>query len=403
MSLEGSLRTRLETALGRAVQEQAPIELEGTKIEATLRPSSAAGLASALEIVAEAGLGVLVRGGGTALEEANAPCRARLLLETTDLSAPPRVEIEEGVAWIAGGTPLAQVHAALEGSGSELPVDPPEPGGTLGGTLARGAAGVRCGPVRGAVLGLEVARPTGEVTRCGGRVVKNVTGYDLNKLYTGSHGSLGVITGAWMRLRPVPTATRSLVVSGVSEAPQVLEAARLPTARIAALASGGDEASSLLLELAGAEAAVDGDARFLAETLGARDLDGDAGERVAAYRREGPLRVRHGVTATGGFEAAATLREAGAVCLHDVKQGLVFSRWAEAAPQAREAAAIDAALRRASKEASGAFVVEAAPVSWREGREVFGGAAATLALQRALKAAYDPAGVLNPGRFVGGL
>jgi glycolate oxidase FAD binding subunit len=401
MTLDAGLRARLEQALGSAPEEHATLELEGAKLEATLRPRTAAGLAAGLAVLAEAGLGVLVRGGGSALEQANAPCRADLLLETTGIDAPPRVELDEGVVWVAGGTPLAEVHAALEGSGSELPVDPPEAGATLGGSLARGVPGVRGGPARGAVLGLEVARPTGDVSHCGGRVVKNVTGYDLNKLYTGSHGSLGVITGAWLRLRPVPAARLGLLVAGVSEAETVLAAARRPTVRIAVLETGTDAGTGLHLELAGAEGALDEDARFLAAELGATEVD-DVAERVAALRGGGPLRVRHGTTASGGFEATATLRGAGATCLHDVRHGFVTSCWPEAAPQAREAAAIDAALRRAAKEGQGAFVVEAAPVAWREGREVFGATAATLALQRALKSAYDPSGVLNPGRFVGG-
>ena len=109
--------------------------------------------------------------------------------------------------------PLRDVREALAASGWELSLDPPGRDSTVGGCLAAASVGPRAlglGLPRDQVLGLTVSLASGERVRCGGRVVKNVTGYDLNKLYTGSFGSLGVIESAWLRLRAAPRALGEL-------------------------------------------------------------------------------------------------------------------------------------------------------------------------------------------------
>jgi glycolate oxidase FAD binding subunit len=399
----------LAAALGTdAVFEHEPRAVEGAKLEATLRPGSGEALAEALRVLTAEQMSALVRGGGSRLATANAPCRARVLLDTSALAFEPELDAEEGVMRCAAGSPLAALHERLAGSGWELPLDPPGPAATLGGALASAAVGPRFALPRDAVLGLGVVLASGERIRCGGRVVKNVTGYDLAKLFVGSFGSFGVIEWAWLRLRPAPEATRVMLAETVTEA-QALAAARRPSVRAAALVDGSlleadASAPRLVVELAGDAAAVAEDAAWLETECGAREGEPSALERVRKAQAAGPLRIRVAALPSELPAVAEALRAAGGELLVHPARGLAWARFALAGPD--DEAGVDRALAaatRAAGGASGARRIEEAPLAARVGREVFGGADASLSLERALAAQYDPHGILNPGRYVGGL
>jgi glycolate oxidase FAD binding subunit len=407
---------RLLDGLGpEAVFVHEPRAVEGARLEATLRPKSGEALAEALRLLGAEALPALVRGGGSRLATANAPCRARVLLETGDLAFPPEVDAEEGVMRCAAGSRLAALGEALAGSGWELPLDPPGRASTLGGALAAAAVGPRFAQPRDAVLGLGVVLASGERIRCGGRVVKNVTGYDLAKLFVGSFGTLGVIEWAWLRLRPAPEETRTCVAPlglDPEHDAAALAAARRPTVRAAALVDAallaelapGEAPRWLVVELAGDVAAVAADAEALERANGAIPFEAGALERVRAAQGAGPLRLRIAALPARLPAAALLLREAGGELLVHPARGLAWARFPLEGPD--DERGVDRALRAATTaaaEAEAARRIEEAPVAAREGREVFGGAAATLALERALKHQYDPAGLLNPGRFAGGL
>jgi glycolate oxidase FAD binding subunit len=407
---------RLVAALGAdSVFAHEPRVLEGAKLEATLRPNGGEALATALRLLSEDALPALVRGGGTRLATANAPCRARVLLETQRLAEPAEIDAEEGVARLPAGAKLSALRGELAGSGWELPLDPPGVGATLGGALAAAAQGPCFGSPRDVVLGLGFVLASGERIRCGGRVVKNVTGYDLAKLFVGSYGTLGVIEWAWLRLRPVPEETRICVAplaadDGEADA-AALAAARRPTVRAAAwvdaalhpapLPEGAPRA--LVVELAGDAAAVEQDAAGLASALGAAPGEPAALDAVREAQGAGPLRVRIAALPSGLAVAAEALRNGGGAVLAYPARGLVWARFALEGPEdERGASRALRAANEAARRAGGACLLEASPVAAREGREVFGGTAATLALERAIKRQYDPAGILNPGRFAGG-
>ena len=407
---------RLAEGLGREqVFAHEPRSVEGARLEATLRPASGEALAEALRVLGEEALPALVRGGGSRLACANAPCRARVLLETGALAFPPEIDAEEGVARVAAGSRLASLREALAGTGLELPLDPPGRDATLGGALAAAAVGPRFDQPRDAVLGLGVALASGERIRCGGRVVKNVTGYDLAKLFVGSFGTLGVIEWAWLRLRPAPEATRVCVAPLGLDAEHdaaALAAARRPSVRAAALvdakllaeAAPGEAPRWLVVELAGDAGAVAADAEALAHDHGALHAEASVLERVREAQGEGALRVRVAALPTRLPAAALLLREAGGELLAYPARGLLWARFPLEGPS--DERGVDRALRAATAaaaDASGARRIEEAPLPARAGREVFGGASSALALERAVKRQFDPAGLLNPGRFVGGL
>jgi len=406
---------QLAAALGpESVFVHEALAVEGAQLEASLRPSSGEALAVTLRLLSEHGLSALVRGAGTRIATANAPCRARVLLETQGLSEAALIDAEEGVARFAAGARLESLREALAGSGWELPLDPPGDASTLGGTLAAAAQGPRFGSPRDVVLGLGVVLASGERIRCGGRVVKNVTGYDLAKLFVGSFGTLGVIEWAWLRLRPAPEATHTCVAAlepGVAGDAAALVAARLPTVRAAAVADAAllpdalaVASRVLIVELAGDAAAIDRDAEALSSRYGAVPTEPAALEALRTAQGAGPLRVRVAALPSALPAAAEVLRSGGALVLAYPARGLLWARFRLSGPEDERSA--ERALRAATlaaRAAGGSYLLEAAPLAARQGREVFAGAASTLALERAVKHQYDPAGILNPGRFVGGL
>lgn len=427
----------LRGALGdEAVLEHAVVEVDGCPLGATLRPATGESLAAALAMLSERGLSVLVRGSGTALSLGNPPLDAGLFLSTEALAGVDDFDAEDGVAHVLAGTRLAELRRQVEPHGWELPLDPPGEERTLGGTLASAALGPRrlgFGAARDCVLGLEVALASGVRTRCGGRVVKNVTGYDLSKLYTGSFGTLGVIEAAWVRLHPLPACVmeRAAPVEAGSEAFELgLAASRRPAARVAALLTPRlarrlspelvfDSQWLLVSEFAGDADTSRDDAIWLERLAGASTSshgDGGAscepGELTAGLRGlqgalpEG-LRARIAVLPSALEQSCAPLLEAGAELLVYPGLGLIYASFGlDAQPGEPEAGSLDAALaavERAVERGNGSWVLEELPARAKPGREVFGVAAATLSLMRVLKGRFDPRGVLNRGRFCGGI
>jgi glycolate oxidase FAD binding subunit len=289
---------------------------------------------------------------------------------------------DEGVCHVRAGTPLAELRASVRAGGWELPLDAPGSGATVGGVVAAAAVGPRAqgfGLPRDLVLGLEVALASGERTRCGGRVVKNVTGYDLNKLYTGSFGTLGVIEGAWLRLRPLPERTAVLEAAGSNlegVCERGLAAARLPSARAAAIAASAQSPTGrdvrLVVELAGDARSVEHDAAWLEEHCEALPADGAALDRLRGLQAAGPgpsgLRFRIDALPSRLEPALAQLCGVSATVLAYPGLGLLYAE--VALESERRPEDVDAAFRRAARTAraaGGGFACEAAP-AWAKRR-----------------------------------
>jgi glycolate oxidase FAD binding subunit len=412
------------------VSASGPVEVEGIKVGETWLPADAEALAEAVRSLGARGLAAFVRGAGTELPQGNLPRRADVLLSTQALAGIEELDADEGVARVRAGTPVSELREAAHREGLDVPLDPPARASTVGGALAAAALGPRClgyGRARDAVLGLDVVLGSGERTRCGGRVVKNVTGYDLAKLYVGSLGTLAVITHAWLRLRPLPEEVRVLAAPFPAKPASIeaaLECARLPGVRAAALVGAalagelGDSlpnaergGSLLVIELASDAPVVSQTAELLASHHGAVGVASETIAAVAALegaaeepRFTASLRVRVSARPSRLAAAHAALCAGTAAVVVHPGLGLLQARFA--LEPGDGAARIDAALatlREAARAGEGSAVVAAAPVSVREGRDVFGGAAPTFTLMQRLKAELDPRGVLNPGRFVVGI
>ncbi|MFL1379265.1 MULTISPECIES: FAD-binding oxidoreductase [unclassified Nocardiopsis] len=280
----------------------------------TARPRNVEELAGLLAEAARHNRSVAARGGGTALDWGGRPTSVDLLVDTGALS---RIDHDAGdlVVEVGAGAPVADLAGVLAAAGQRLSVDPVRAGGTVGGLLATGLSGPRrllTGALRDLVIGMTVVRPDGVVARSGGRVVKNVAGYDLAKLHVGGHGTLGVIASAAFRLHPLPPALRTLGVSPptAAAAEQALDALRRSTVVPAAVEldrlPGGELRLTVVLEgtPAGVEARAAQTARLLAAAL-------PAGTRVTpettgASRTSAPTDGREAPQAPGNGGTPAT-------------------------------------------------------------------------------------------------
>ncbi|HEY3976361.1 MAG TPA: FAD-binding oxidoreductase [Streptosporangiaceae bacterium] len=172
-------------------------------------PATEAEASALLTAAAGLGLAVLPRGGGTRLAWGAAPARCDLVVDTWQLNAVLEHSAGDQVVRAQAGVPLAALARVLAEAGQRLAVDPADAGGTVGGLLATGVAGplrLRYGTPRDLLIGVTMVRADGAVARAGGKVVKNVAGYDTGKLLAGSYGTLGLITDATFRVHPAPAA-----------------------------------------------------------------------------------------------------------------------------------------------------------------------------------------------------
>ncbi|HEY7781082.1 MAG TPA: FAD-binding oxidoreductase [Ktedonobacterales bacterium] len=192
----------------------------GTRPLVVGEPASDEELAAALAFANDQGLAVIIRGGGTQMDM-GAPSRAgEILISTAALDGIVEHAPHDQTITVRAGTPIAALQARLAESRQWLALDSVlAPGATIGGIIATNASGarrLRYGGVRDQLLGVRVALADGTIARGGGKVVKNVAGYDLPKLFTGALGTLGVVLAATFRLYPLPAASRTVVLEAAT-------------------------------------------------------------------------------------------------------------------------------------------------------------------------------------------
>src|SRR5215469_395805 len=180
-------------------------------------PDSVEQVAQIVGLANRQGLKLLARGGGSRINLGGIPEQIDVLLETTKLTRLLEHEAPDLTCHVEAGITLVALQAKLASKGQRLALDPPDAQqATIGGILASNASGprrLRYGTARDMVIGLRVIQANGEIARSGGNVVKNVAGYDLNKLYIGSLGTLGIIVEANFKLQPLPIRERTLILT----------------------------------------------------------------------------------------------------------------------------------------------------------------------------------------------
>jgi glycolate oxidase FAD binding subunit len=383
--------------------------LDGVPVQLVLRPADADELAGCLAEARSSRTAVVLSCGRTKLAWGNRPDADGLV--RIDLSRLDRiVELNpaEGIATVQAGVPVAELARAAEAQGVRTLLDGSHVGASVGGSIATDAYGPGVTPLRrlrNELLGLEVVLSGGQRTRAGGRVVKNVTGFDLVRLYCGSFGTLGALCEATLRVHPLPEALRvsSRSFATWSEALEALrdgvEGGLDPDGAGLTRRAGAIE---LLWRLEGGAADVAGRAGALAGERRSEELwreldvlrtgdpslaaDPDAAKpaRVRLFARPSDTRALiDAVEARAGAEALRLVLPL---------VGVVFCE-----PEEQR---IDALLEAAERESWGLFVESASP-AWKVSRDVFGRAPEGLGLMRGLKERFDAERVLAPGRFVG--
>ena len=344
-------------------------------------------------------------GGGTKSGWGN-PANGATELSTLGLDRIVEHNAGDLTAVVEAGVPLRRLQDELAAHGQMLALDPPGDDATIGGIVSTGDSGPlrhRYGGPRDLVLGVTVALGDGTVARAGGKVIKNVAGYDLGKLMTGAYGTLGLIVEVALRLHPLPraTATASGEVEGGAALGRLAQAASHAQFEPIALDYDWDGRVGRVYARFGG---VDPQAQAEAFTKVLRDAGGDAyvmtddsdlWRRQAARQRSSSgtvVRVSHtqsqlaALCSIGGVSASI-----GRVAL-----GLSWVTIAEPAPE------IVANMRGALAPA--ACVVLDAPVAVRERVDPWGvGEGPELALMRRAKERFDPRGVCNRGIYVGGI
>src|SRR5271170_7093604 len=190
----------------------------GVQPRLVLEPANEQQLAAVLRLANDAGLAVIPRGGGTKLSWGNPPARADIVLSTARIDKIIEHAWADLTVSVEAGCSIQKLQSTLAQHGQRLALDPlwPEQA-TIGGVLSTNDSGslrLRFGALRDLIIGVTLALPDGTLASSGGKVVKNVAGYDLPKLITGALGTLAVITRAIFRLHPLPRNAKTLSISG---------------------------------------------------------------------------------------------------------------------------------------------------------------------------------------------
>ncbi|MDT4955452.1 MAG: hypothetical protein QOJ02_3590 [Acidobacteriota bacterium] len=397
-------------------------------------PASIEEACEVLRLAAGEGWAVVPAGSGTWLDAGNPLCRADVIVSTRRMRRIIEHEPADLVATAEAGVTLSALNDELARAGQWLPLDPPDDGrATIGGVVATGMGGAQSfgyGLPRSSVIGMRVALPDGRLIKAGGRVVKNVAGYDLCKLFTGSYGTLGLILELTFKLRPKPVQTTTVAAcapldSLLRTARSVLNARLLPvaiellsTSVAAQLAvSNAEIHPALLIRYAGTPETVAFQTEETIKRLRSEDatvncavLDVDEnywrklaelplhdenqfGWRASVRPTELQTFLKLAMEDGGSAHPSSSLWHAGT---GDGRLRVISS-------PAEDAASCIASLERlraGARASGGSLVIENAPPEIKKAFDVWGVSGASQPLMQRVKNQLDPADTLSPGRFV---
>lgn len=394
-----------------------------------VHPRTVAEVCEAARRQAESGGAVYPQGGKTALDYGRPPARPGAALDLTGLNRVVDYPHADMTITVESGITVSALRAALAENRQRLLIDVPQPDqATIGGAQATAACGPRRfgqGRARDQIVGVSFVTAQGVEVKGGGRVVKNVAGYDFPKLLTGSLGTLGVITQMTLKVRPIPEASSLAWVSfpraepierwlaglnSSSTRPIALDALN-PTAARAVAGSVGLENGDAWALIVGFEDNADSVARQIDELgreLGRRDFEV---LRDAAAEPLWSALTEFQAEASAAFACVANLRASRAV---PFLEGLDPERWAAQAhagngvihmrtigdwTEEKAGEAVDG-LRATAVRDGGNLIVARCPTAWKNRLRVWGEPRPDWALAEGIKRALDPAGIMNPGRFV---
>jgi glycolate oxidase FAD binding subunit len=393
-------------------------------------PATVPEAAATMRAAAELGLTVVPRGSGSRLSWGLPPSSCDLVIETGRLDRVLEHASGDWIARLQAGVGMELLAEMLGEAGQQLSLDVPTPAGgnagPVGGVLATGMAGprrLRYGTPRDLVIGITVVRADGRVARSGGKVVKNVAGYDLGKLFAGSFGTLGLIAEATFRLHPVPAAAGYITLEcGTAAAAADAVAAAVESQLQASAveidrpAPGAPVRLGVLLEgnPAGVPARVSGMRELLGSGAAAsEEAPGWWGHGAAAASDSTLIRIAFWSGALravlDGLDSAAAAAGVEPAVGGSPGAGVLYAAvdsLAEPGAVARFVASLRADVGQRPAEgfppARGSVVVLNAPPLVRAAVDVWGPVPGA-ALMRSVKDQFDPGHRMAPGRFAGGI
>lgn len=415
-----------------------PYELNGLDPKQIETPASLDELARIVAVAAKENAAIVPWGGGTLQHLGNAPRRYDLAIDLTRLNRVLEYAPDDLTITVEAGTTIAAIQAALDSHSQFIPLDPPLPAhATIGGTLATNANGplrLRYGSARDFTLGMSVVNAEGKITKSGGKVVKNVAGYEMAKLNIGAFGSLGVIAQATFKVYPKPKEEITVVAEfkdanaacqavkafwSLTTLPLAIELFDAKLARAVGL-KVGENSFAIAVRFGGTKTVADGaahKAKAAAQDAKTKNIESisDKGLQDKIADLPATLRETHA--------AGALLR----IGLPPSKLNSAIEKIAERASAvgiesyelyAHAATAVlyvafDANAEKMVEEIKhwrwalspleAHLVIEYAPGTVKEMVSVWGDTGAEHFIAQRLKEKFDPQWILNPGRFVGGL
>jgi len=420
-AIDSTLRKAFIDILGaEKVRPTTPADsISGVQPQLILEPATESELAAALRLADESKLAVIPRGGSTKLGWGNSPSRADVILSTARLNKILEHAWADLTVSVEAGCAIQTLQETLAQHGQRLALDPLWPErATIGGILSSndsGALRLRFGALRDLIIGVTIALPDGTLASSGGKVVKNVAGYDLPKLVTGALGTLGVITRAVFRLHPLPHNTRCFTVSRTSAEDTQKLVLAIQDSKLAhvalqsCLTAKSTPTIDILFE--GTEAGLDAQAARLRTLCGSAQISEASSATWNARQdlwsfsnREETAVAKISVLPTDLARSIELFRRtANSGHFYWKSQmyaiGLGWLRLEGPSDRLHQALI---ALQPAIEKMGGSLVLLHRPTSM-PAFDAWGTPGDSLSLMKSIKRQLDPANTLNPGRFVGGI
>ena len=427
MSNAAALRDELQRIVGEpGILPDAQIAnytIDGLTPKAVVLPASVWEIQDVLRFAAAQHLSVIPAGSGSKLQSGNPPEKVDIVLAMTRINEVVEYEPADLTVTVEAGIQLTALQEKLADNGQFLPLNPPYASRcTLGGIVAANASGSLClryGTARNLVLGLRVVHASGTVVKSGGKVVKNVAGYDVNKLYIGSFGTLGILTEMTLKLSPIParqallTAQFQDMQAAAKTGLSIVGSQTLPDfvnllvnsehAGPMLVAGFGGDAETVTWQLEQARRIME-----LNSAIGVKELEGESFQKLndamrAFAESENESRtvsVQVNLKRTDIAEFAENVLTNNAEMLALLGSGVLYLKM----EQGEGLAETLATLRERVVAASGSLIIESAPPELKQQLDVWGPVAPRARnLMQQLKARFDERNLLNPGRFVSGI
>ena len=433
METSSALHDELRHIVGEAgilpTEQTSDYTFDGCVPKAVVSPASVQEMQAVLRLAKAEQFSVIPAGAGTKLGIGNLPAKVDIVLVTTRLNSVVEYEPADLTVTVEAGIRLADLQAELARHRQFLALNPPYADScTVGGLVATNSSGsvrLRYGTARNQVLGMRVILANGTVVKSGGKVVKNVAGYDLNKLYIGAFGTLGIITEVALKLAPLPARRAILaaqfqgVQAAIGAGLSVLRSQALPTfvnlfmnanidcftgTKPVLIVGFGGDAETVTWQLDHAQTLMEQNS-----TIGVEIVEGELQENLNQTVQKFPEANRHSdaviakvnLKRTDIVEFVEKHLNSGGEMMALLGSGVLYLKTSiDSGTDLQALAATLTQLRQHAMAVQGNLIITAAPPELKQHIDAWGPIGSTLRLMEQVKAKFDADGLLNPGRFV---